>query len=198
MSYQFKIQLKEISKPPVWRRILISENTTFYDFHLAIQIAFGWENDHMFQFSPQGYRSYPMIKEFFNDGLDDFMERGRGQVFDAMESKLIDFFLSEKQKYVYIYDFGDDWKHEITLEKILPEHLLYPQVIGGKGQCPPEDCGGPWAYEGLKDILADSKHPDHNSMREWLGLDKGESWDTKEFDLSEKQELMLKVFSSHK
>ncbi len=47
-------------------------------------------------------------------------------------------------KIIYTYDFGDDWCHEIVLEKILPAEnkTKYPICIGGKRACPPEDCGG--------------------------------------------------------
>lgn len=42
--------------------------------------------------------------------------------------------------------------------------------MGGKGACPPEDCGGVWGYEELKSILENPKHPDHKDTKKWLGL----------------------------
>jgi hypothetical protein len=39
---QFKIQLKYIRKPIVWRRIQVPYDYTFYHFHLAIQCCMGW------------------------------------------------------------------------------------------------------------------------------------------------------------
>jgi len=64
---------------------------------------------------------------------------------------------------LYTYDFGDDWEHEIVVEELLdadPE-ARYPVLVAAKGACPPEDCGGPWGYAELKEILADSTHERH-------------------------------------
>jgi hypothetical protein len=89
--------------------------------------------------------------------------------------------LGEKSKFLYSYDFGDDWRHEIVVEKVLPSDpkVTYPVCMKGKRACPPEDCGGPWGYVELLDILADRKHPEHKSRKEWLGGD----FDAEEFAL---------------
>ncbi len=192
--FQFKIQLKNITKPPVWRKVLVPSDFTFSDFHLVIQIAMGWYNEHLFQFSPKGFASYPQIKMKLDDDFGDW-GFSKGEVLDAETVKLSDVFLSEKQKYTYIYDFGDEWTHIITLEKILDKIALFPQLISGKGQCPPEDCGGPWAYEQLKEILEDPKDEAFETYREWLGLEDGDKWDVKFFDLESKQKIMLSVFT---
>ncbi|MCI4442794.1 MAG: plasmid pRiA4b ORF-3 family protein [Lentimicrobium sp.] len=60
-AFQFKVQLAEISKPPVWRRLVVADNTTFEDFHNILQEAFGWENYHLYNFSPTGWGSQPEI-----------------------------------------------------------------------------------------------------------------------------------------
>lgn len=39
--YQFRITLKG-TKPPIWRRIQVTETYTFWDLHVAIQDAMGW------------------------------------------------------------------------------------------------------------------------------------------------------------
>lgn len=194
MIFQFKIQLKNITKPPVWRRVKVPCNFTFFDFHIVIQIAMGWYNEHLFQFSPGGYASNPQIKMVVDDDLDEggFFER---EILDAEKIKLSDVFIREKQKYMYIYDFGDNWIHTITLEKVIDTTIMFPQVISGKGQCPPEDSGGPWGYEQMKAILEDPKDEEYDSYREWLGLEAGDKWDSSFFDLKIKQKVMLNVFS---
>ncbi len=65
----------------------------------------------------------------------------------------------EGQKLLYNYDFGDDWEHLITLEKITPETIAHPKLLAAKGARPREDCGGPWGYENLKVILSDKNTP---------------------------------------
>lgn len=72
--------------------------------------------------------------------------------------------------FTYTYDFGDDWRHDVTVEKVLPaeDTITVPACIDGRRACPPEDCGGPWGYEQLLAILADPNHPEHESWREWI------------------------------
>ena len=65
----------------------------------------------------------------------------------------------------YTYDFGDDWDHDIKLEKVLPPdadlHVAaVPVCLAGKGACPPEDCGGAWGYADLKETIADPSDED--------------------------------------
>lgn len=176
MAFQFKIQIKGIQKPPVWRRLIVPETFTFEQFHALIQAAFGWDDYHLYQFSPQGYGSYPLIG-LIEDGDFD------GPDTDACKTKLKKIFTAEKQKFTYIYDFGDDWIHSIVLEKILAEKVKMASCIGGKGCCPPEDCGGVWGYADLLEVLSNPQHEEYAGMREWLGLDEGEQWDVNEFDL---------------
>ena len=113
MTFQFKIQLKDISKPPVWRQVLVPAQFSFYKFHLVIQEAFGWENCHLFQFSPKGFGSYPVIKEPFEEDED------YGEVMNAAKTKLNEIFKKEAQTFNYIYDFGDNWEHKIDRKSVV-------------------------------------------------------------------------------
>jgi Plasmid pRiA4b ORF-3-like protein len=177
MPFQFKIQIKDIQKAPVWRRVIVSENITFDRFHKILQAAFGWENCHLYQFSANGWGSEHIYKipdeEYDND---DAIE-------DSTSVKLSEIFSVPKQTFFYIYDFGDDWKHQIILEKILDEKIINAICTEGKGACPPEDCGGPWGYLNLLETLADPKHPDYKEIRKWLGLGKDKQWDVNAFDI---------------
>ena len=109
---------------------------------------------------------------------------------NAMKTKLNKVFITENQTFNYLYDFGDDWSHKITLEKLVSDELKRSVCLAGKGACPPEDCGGAWGYENLKVILADPKHEEHGDMKEWLGLDEDEDWDVNYFDLEEVNEML--------
>ena len=92
MTFQFKIQLKNISKPPVWRRVLVPSQFNFQRFHLVIQEAFGWENYHLFQFSPGGFGSGTVIKDpFEDDDYEEFMDAGKtkiNEIFKKRRSKI--------------------------------------------------------------------------------------------------------------
>lgn len=179
MIFQFKIQLKHITRPPVWRKVSVPAQFSFMRFHEVIQAAFGWENYHLFEFSPTGFGSEPRIS------VPDPMGWDEGEVKNCEKVKLSEIFEQEGQKYTYIYDFGDTWEHQLVLEKILPDKALKADCLDGKGACPPEDCGGPWGYEELKVTLADPDHPEHADMKEWLEMEEGEEWDPKAFDLAE-------------
>jgi hypothetical protein len=189
MTYQFKITLKNVSNPKVWRRIQIASDCTFEEFHRVIQYAFGWEFSHLYFFSPTGYNSKPMIEP--NSEGYEYYEMLDEDSLDADTTLLSDIFVSEKMKFTYLYDSGDDWKHQITLEKILTDDAIEkPLLLKGEGACPPEDCGGPWGYETLKETLADKKHPEHKELKEWLGLRPRDNWDAAAFDIEAHQKII--------
>ena len=169
LLHQLKITLRGVSRPPVWRRVLVPADLTLGDLHEVIQQAMGWDDYHMHLFSMDG-------KEY---GSPD---PGLGLASDrnVLLSQLL---TSPGDRLRYTYDFGDDWEHDIVLEETrtaVPEET-YPSCVAGKGACPPEDCGGAWGYAGLKEILADPSHEDHQDMLEWLGLDAGKDFDPKKF-----------------
>ena len=65
---------------------------------------------------------------------------------------------------IYDYDFGDGWEHDLKIERVLPAEpgTHYPRCLTGKRACPPEDCGGPWGYQNLIEVLA---NPNTRSTR---------------------------------
>lgn len=175
MVFQFKIEL-EGSSPKIWRRVVIPANYSFEKLHDIIQHSFGWENQHLAFFSPSGYGSKPVISVQEDNNFQE----------QVISSKVVlqKVFTKEKQTFIYIYDFGDDWTHKITLEKILPEsNIIAARCTAGKGACPPEHCGGIAGYYNILEIAKDKKSPDYESIREWLGLEEGEEWDVNKFKL---------------
>ena len=150
MTIQFKIQIRDIKKPPVWRRIVIPGNFTFHDLHNTIQSAFGWWDEHLYRFQRHPFDGGWTVKEP-DDEDDNWGERPE----DARETNVATFIQHMGlEKFVYVYDFGDSWVHDITVEQI--DHdadLDHPVCLAGKGACPPEDCGGPWGYEELKEEM---------------------------------------------
>ncbi len=182
MSLQFKIQLKNIQKPPVWRRVLVNDNITFHEFHLVIQAVFGWANYHLYQFAPGGWGSRPIIK--LDDPEDDYYpDYGPNNLKDSTKVKLADIFNYAGQKYNYKYDFGDDWDHQVMLEEITEGSVIRAVCLAGKGFCPPEDCGGPWGYARLLEVLNGPKDQEYKETRAWLGLKRGQQWDVNAFDV---------------
>lgn len=185
MLLQFKIQLKNISDPPVWRRVLVPDSFSFANFHDVIQAAFGWQNSHLYQFSPKGYGSYPT----FTIPSPEYED----EVEDSEDVSLSEVFKRTGKKFTYIYDFGDDWVHQITLEKKMEGQSPGAELVDGKGACPPEDCGGPWGYQNLLAIMNDTTHEEYESMRDWLGLEEGEIWDAAHFDIEKARENTARI-----
>ena len=145
--YQLKIVLKGI-KPPVWRRVLVSGDSTISFLHEIVQLAMGWYNCHLHQFLIRG-------KEY---GVS--YEGGVHFADDPDKIKLSDFQFRPQERFEYVYDFGDNWEHKISVEKILPADpaQTYPVCIGGRGECPPEDSGGPWGYMARRKGHGDDKN----------------------------------------
>ncbi len=177
--YQIQIALKG-SKPKIWRRLLIPDNILLSDFHKIIQTSMGWTNSHLHQFIKD--RKYYLPKMEDDDYWDEDMHN------DYKKMKISALLKLEKDKAVYEYDFGDSWEHEIILEKILPldKKMYYPRCIKGSMNCPPDDCGGIWGYEGLLEILKDPKHKEYKESKEWIG----EDFDPEYFDMDEVNELL--------
>jgi hypothetical protein len=175
--YQLKITLIG-SKPPIWRRILVSNEMTLDKFHLVLQIAMGWTNSHLHQFISNG-KFYGIKDDDFGFDMD---------IEDEDKYKLNQLLKSEKDTIIYEYDFGDGWEHKVLLEKILPYNTdnKLPCCTKGKRACPPEDCGGIWGYGDLIDIINDSKHPEHESMLEWLD----DEFDSEAFDIEQINEML--------
>jgi hypothetical protein len=168
---QVKITLAEVADPPVWRRLLVPAAMRLDRFHQVIQAAMGWEDYHMHVFS-DGRTEY---------GLPDPELAFR----DERKAALRDLIPREGGRARYTYDFGDDWEHEIVVEKLLAAEpsTAYPVCVAGEGACPPEDCGGVWGYEHLREVLADPANEEHEDMLAWLGLDQGADFDPHSFDV---------------
>lgn len=156
--YQIKVTLRH-SKPPIWRRLLVSGDATLFDLHKIVQIAMGWTNSHLHQFLIDGeYYSIPSEEDW-------------EPVIDERKYRLAEIAPSEQRKFIYEYDFGDGWEHEIVIEKILPvdPKVKYPFCLKGKRACPPEDVGGVWGFDEFLEAMQDPKHAEHESYIEWWG-----------------------------
>ena len=183
--YQLKVQLQGVSKPPIWRQLQVPSDISLYLLHCCIQGAMGWFNSHLHQFIING-EYYTIPHE------DDYMEMK-----DERKEKLQNALKSADTYMDYEYDFGDGWLHRITLEKILPANpkQILPVLVKGKGACPPEDCGGIWGYENLKEVMKNPAHEEYLHLSNWLGIEgEEEKFDPAAFDLAEQQDEMISAY----
>jgi hypothetical protein len=124
----------------IWRRVLVRADNTLADLHYVIQIAFSWTDFHLHRFRLRK-------KDFAVPRIEGFVDAhdARTVTLSALRFRL-------NERFLYEYDFGDHWEHEVRLEKIVPceAQRQYPVCIGGQRAAPPEDGGGPQAYDVLR------------------------------------------------
>ncbi|MCK4259151.1 MAG: plasmid pRiA4b ORF-3 family protein [Halanaerobiales bacterium] len=178
---QLKIQLKGI-RPPVWRRILVKDDITFHQLHDYIQATMGWWDYHLYGFKFRGliigkpYEEHTMYDREFED---------------SRKVKLKDCNFELKEKFLYTYDFGDNWEHQITVENILQTEKgqVLPVCIKGKRSTPPEDVGGVFGYAYFLDVVSDPEHDDYEYFKEWSEGD----FDPEVFDIDEANKALDKI-----
>ncbi|HTV85971.1 MAG TPA: plasmid pRiA4b ORF-3 family protein [Dyella sp.] len=142
--------------PLVWRRIEIPASSTFWDLHVAIQDAFGWLDYHAHEFEV-GPITIGVPDEF----ADKDMAPGWTVPLSVHFGRI--------RTLTYLYDFGDDWHHTIHLEEVRDaDGGPYPRCLTGENATPPEDCGGVYGFEQLKEALTKPKSAKFREMRDWL------------------------------
>ena len=180
---QFKIMLKGIY-PPIWRQIQVSSLCTFWDLHVAIQDAMGWEDYHLHLFeiinSKTGKKEVIGIPE--DNGFDD------DATMPGWNYKVSDYIHAPaNQQIVYVYDFGDHWEHIIEFEGEYKKQIgkKYPLCLSGKRACPPEDVGGIHGYQNYAQIMLDPLHPRYSELMEWRGKFDAEKFDPRMIKFSD-------------
>ncbi|MEI6633896.1 MAG: plasmid pRiA4b ORF-3 family protein [Chlamydiota bacterium] len=159
-AIQFKVALRNI-RPQIWRRVVLPDNFTLGQLHDVIQVTMGWQDYHMhaFRFGEVHYTSQQALEMGEMD-----MENEETVFLSRVVTRA-------KQKFVYEYDFGDSWEHEVMVEKMLPIDLQakYPACLAGARACPPEDCGSfPGYYDILEALKAPKKTEEQKELLEWL------------------------------
>jgi hypothetical protein len=148
-TIRLRVTLREVA-PQVLRVIDVPASSTLPELHELFQVALGWTDSHLHQFVAGDIRYGAPHAEFDDDQVDE----AAGRLRDLPD------------RFVYLYDFGDGWTHDVEL---LGPGAGQPGCVYGEGACPPEDCGGPPGYAELLAVLADPGHDDHEHMRDWAG-----------------------------
>lgn len=176
--FQLHVRLRDID-PAIWRRIQVWEDTKLPQLHRIFQMLFNWEAYHLHEFAVER-RVYGVPDP--DDGgkvLNEF-----GVPLNRLASRVGDTF-------VYSYDFGAGWQHDVLLEAmLLPEpEALYPRCLEGARNGPPEDSGGPFGYMDYLAALSNPKHKEHKDMLAWRG-----PFDGEEFPLARINALLQRSF----
>ena len=183
IAYRIKITLKD-TEPLIWRMVIIPGGITFKRLHDIIQFSMGWDDRYLYDFNIKEEKLRITIDEEAIAEYDFYSKKKLtkkndpyGYIARMLEitpmlcSKVkIDKYLSQYKTIEYVYDFGDYWKHEITLEEVVEDYQYdHPTCIEGEGACPPEDVGGIHGYTAFLQAIDDKKHPEHDKLKEWAG-----------------------------
>ena len=143
-EYVFKVNLKGSRR--VSRTIALRGDQTLDDLHEAIFAAFDRFDAHLYSFyfpkaPTRRGTAGPKLKEYTAPQMFDepgpFDDETR---FDAAATKLDALRLRPGQKFEYLFDFGDSWWHEGTVEAVNPSvsWARYPQIRESRGASPPQ------------------------------------------------------------
>lgn len=155
-----RITMRDID-PQIWRLVTVPDAFTLHQFHRVLQIVFSRLDYHLFAFE-LGERRFEMQHP-----------DAEYETEDAATTVLRDLDLRAGSELVYIYDFGDDWNHDVRVEKVLPMPSerspdWSPRLLGGARAAPPEDAGGPPGYANMLAALRDPGHPERAEYLGWL------------------------------
>ncbi|MEQ6378331.1 plasmid pRiA4b ORF-3 family protein [Bacillaceae bacterium S4-13-58] len=143
MIYEFKIVLID-EKPPVWRTVQIPSSYNFNQLHKVIQLSMNWYDIHMhsFLFKKNTHDLYSWQQIGNKNKNDDLFQVD----FHEKDEVIADWFKEVDDRCIYIYDFGDDWRHELILQrKLEPEDgVEYPRCMEGQYTSPGEDSRADW------------------------------------------------------
>ena len=159
--YQLLVELDEV-EPRVWRRLWVPDTLTLAKLDRVIQAAMGWTNSHLHEFDVDGKRYGIPDDDGVHDAptLDDRRHKVGAVLGDAV------------YRFSYTYDFGDNWRHTVTVEdRLLPYESFnsWPVCIAGQNACPPEDVGGVGGYTEFLEAIPDPSHDEHAAMWQWSG-----------------------------
>jgi hypothetical protein len=156
-----RIDLEETS-PQVWRVIDVPLSTTLAALHDIIQVAMRWDDSHLYEFEVGE-------KVYGEPGPDDALFDRK--VYKAKSLRMANLVERGIGNFRYIYDFGDNWRHRITIENVQQgdADVDYPRFVSGARRAPPEDVGGIGGFADFLEAMTAPSHEEHGRMREWYG-----------------------------
>ncbi|MFA4897301.1 MULTISPECIES: plasmid pRiA4b ORF-3 family protein [Microbacterium] len=171
------------SEPEIWRTFEIEGSASLRMLHLALQTIMGWRESHLHAFTdadPYDRAQHPSRRW---EALD--FESDEGTL--SEDDFTVDDVLQGGRTLWYEYDFGDGWIHRLDVIEQLPSepHLTTVVLLDGANRGPFEDSGGVGGYAEKIAIAADTQHPEHESIVDWIDTTVG-PWAPREpgmFDL---------------
>ncbi len=122
----------------------------------------GWSDAHLFEFRIGD-------KVYGEPDPDDILYERR--VYRATGLRLKSLIDRGVDRFEYVYDFGDNWIHDIIIEGVRDGEadVDYPAFVDGARRGPPEDVGGRNGFMEFLEAVLDPRHERHDRMLEWYG-----------------------------
>ena len=158
----YELQVELIGGPvevdqPVRRKLRIGGDRTLHELHGLIQRAFDRAEDEPYEFMFGA--PYEADSQRFAGGL---VMAAEGEDEEMWETKLItleELQLKDGQSFGYLFDFGEEWIHRITVSRSSeePAYLIHPRVVDRVGTSPPQypDIDELWDDRELLDEMDD-------------------------------------------
>lgn len=160
MVYICRIELDEI-KPKIWREFQFHPDVTFHQLHKIIQVVMGWENCHLYEFH--------VNERVIGLPAPSFEHMEDREVLNARRESVQKHVYEESAFFTYVYDFGDDWRHTVTLIKIDSSTSdPAPLCLDGARSCPQEDVGGVLGHQHMLEVLFTPNHPERDQFIGWV------------------------------
>jgi hypothetical protein len=136
-TFLFKVSLGS----GTWRTLALSDRHTLEDLHLAIQKAFGFDNDHLYAFHLDG-RRHSRKRAYHDPRCHDYPPF-------ADDADLGGLDLHAGQAILYLFDFGFGWEFDVRIVEITGETMRGgPRLMERKGESPEQYPDEEGAYEG--------------------------------------------------
>lgn len=110
-----------------YRHIRVSADITLEEFHNIIQAVFAFDNDHLYAFFMDN-KAWSYWDAYFSPQEED--ERS------ASDYRLRDTALYKGKKFLYLFDFGDEWCFECRVLRAITEDTTGYQILRSKGEAP--------------------------------------------------------------
>ena len=136
----------------IWRKIQISAAATLDDLSYAILDAFEFNYDHLYVF-------YMDHKLRTSRGVPRFYSPRCGYIHDNADQQMLkNFNFTPKQKFLFEYDFGDEWHFTMTFEKEIEEITPRAFVINSRGDSPSQYSSyDDWDDDELNEFTSDEE-----------------------------------------
>jgi hypothetical protein len=181
-GYRLKLAVA-FSDPLIWRSIQVPGTMTLAALHQVIQVCMGWDNRDTHQFL--------VGKIFYQSGFG-LRDTKRDAAYDEDDFELHQLEEGMQFLFTYLYDGGEGWELEISLEEVIRNGLEedIPVLLGGARACPPAEVGDIHSYQSL---LADAEAAGDSRQ---LNLPSAAGFDPARFDRKAIKDLLAELVST--